>query len=190
MKGGRSVPPVQVGGTKDVEEKLQVERETNRQLQQLLIQTETELLDLKMELKMTRVNQFDESSGTTDPSAPPPPYGHGHHDNQSHSPSVNSSGSSASSSDNNLPTMDDTDYIDVDRVVNGRRPGWTVRADVHERVSEEEKRTEFTFTESALDLITSNTTTNNATIPIKNNTTTNNATIPIKNTSPMKRMNN
>lgn len=167
MKGSRSAPSAQLGGTKDVEEKLQVERETNRQLQQLLIQTETELLDLKMELKMTRVNQFDDdtSSGTTNPSAPPPPYGHGHNpDNESHSPSVNSSGSSASSSDNNLPTMDETDYIDVDRVVNGRRPGWTVRADVHHTVSqvEDKRTTEFTFTESALDLIT-----NNATSPMK-----------------------
>ena len=181
MKGPRSAPPVQLGGTKDVEQKLQVERETNRQLQQLLIQTEAELLDLKMELKMTRVNQFDDdaSSGTTNPSAPPPPYGH-NLDNQSHSPSLNSTGSTATSSDNNLPTMDHTDYIDVDLLVNGRRPGWTVHADVHQRVSEVEeeddgeeeeecnqKRTgEFTFTESALDLITSN------------------------NTSPMKRMNN
>lgn len=163
--GPRSAP-VQLGVSKEVESDLQVEREANRRLQQQLIRTETELLDLKMEIKMSGVNRFDkDGKSDTSPSAPPPPYPRGQHnhydaDTVSHSPSTNSGASTASSSDNNLPSMDETDYLDVDRAVNGRKPGWRVLADVHHRVSEVEEEDEdgcrageFTFTQSALNLI-------------------------------------
>ena len=170
--------PVQLGGSSDINTQLQAEREANRRLQQHLIQTETELMDLKMDLKLTRVNHFggdDNSSQATSPSAPPPPYLHGHNghhdDRASQSPSVNSAASTASSSDNNLPTMNENDYLDVDHAVNGRRQSWHVHADVHHRASEVEddedcRSGELTFTESALNLIQGS------------------------HTSPMKRMNN
>lgn len=163
-RGPQSAPPVQLGGTNDVNSQLQAEREANRRLQQQLIKTETELIEMRMERKMTRVNHFDDD-GNSDisPSAPPPPYVHvnNHYetDTASQSPSVNSAASTASSSDNNLPTMNDNDYLDVERVVNGGRPGWKVQADVHHRVSEVDEEDEgqrlgeFTFTESALNLI-------------------------------------
>ena len=128
---------------RDLEHELEREREQKRKLQQELIRTEAELMDLKMETKMKHFNQEltgDHTSIDTDPSAPPPPpYG------TSVSPNH-----SFTSYDNNIDVTSDEedDHLNSTRVV---------RVDVH---SANSRRTasqacEFSFTDSVLEYIES-----------------------------------
>ena len=117
---------------RDVESELGREKERSRKLQQDLIRTEAELLDLKMDWKMKHLNRGVTAHASAHPSAPPAPTGP--------SPSE-----SFSSSDNNADTASDEEAEGFGRHV--------VAVDVHHAASS--ARRDFSFTESLLQEIDS-----------------------------------